>query len=307
MKEGYVFEEYLNPHRDNLSVEKDTRSNPRRVVLRRLEPASFLLEVDLNKRYYTKDPKLTFGIDLIRCHREQRNITPYDDFFVSTRYRDQEHRWDTVFWTTNVNCGLIATTNRRFTAPETGYVSRVEVSQEVFTNKAFTLYLKTRNPTVYAMIPFGIDDLRIAIGPTFTHWDFTFSNARINPYGGREMERDGRAVDRIGGDLHEEALHALLKEHKYPPRPDMAARMENERKSKALRKERSEIENVYYPAFRDLDEERVRMQGNPEKLQEIANKVKELESKYGPRLDELNNQLKELRAEAHTLNLPEEK
>ena len=310
-KEGYAFEEYLNLNmrRDFLSGDADTRSIPRRIVLRRLEPVSFLLVVDSGGFRHSKGTPIQFSIDLFHKLRKEWKIPSYDDFFVSSRYHEDQRRWETVFWTTNANCGLVATVNRRFAAPETGYVSRIEVSQEDFTNKAFTLYLKTRDPSVYVMIPFGLSDLqsRGPVGQVGPIWDFRYKDARINPYGGREMERDGRAVDRIGGDLRKEALQALLNEHKYPPRPDMAARMENERKSKALRKERSEIENVYYPTFRDLDEERVRMQGNPEKLKEIANKVKELESKYGPRLDELNNQLKELRAEAHTLNLPEEK
>ena len=308
-KEGYVFERYLNLNRDPLAIETDILSNPRRIVLRQLELASYQLEIDSGRVRWSEGSSVEFGVDFFHKIRKEWKIASYDDFFVSARYREKEHRWDTVFWTTNANCGLVATVNRRFIAPETGYVSRVEVSQETFTNKAFTLYLKTRNPTLYAMIPFGLSDLqaRGSIDKMKPCWDFHFKVARINPYGGRELERDEWAANNIEGDLRGEALQALLKEHKYPPRPDIVARMENEHKSKVLRIREQTLRNEMYDVIHQLQKERQQFKDNPRKLQEIEKRDKELDAKYLPELKQLNKEIERLHKEAHTLNLPEEK
>ena len=309
VKEGYVFEHYLNLDQDPLSGKRDTRSNPRRIVLRRLEPVSFLLVADSGGFRHSKGAPIQFSIDLFHKLRKEWKIPSYDDFFVSSRYHEDQRRWETVFWTTNANCGLVATVNRRFTAPGTGYVSRIEVSQEDFANKAFTLYLKTRNPSIYVMIPFGLSDLqsRGPAGQVGAIWDFRYKDARINPYGGREMEMDGRAVDRIGRDLRAEALHALLKEKKYPPRPDMVARMENERESKVLRIREQKLRNEMSDIIHQLKNEKKQFKDDPRKIQEIEKREKELDTKYLPELKMLNKEIDQLRKEAHTLNLPEEK
>ena len=305
-KEGYVYERYLNDHDDTPYLDKATsKKNPYVVILRKRElNTSFLLSWgDLTKEGGSYRARVNGDGDIPVSVLGDGII----DFRVTPTFDEASKSWTATLWSATGTCSLAVSTRRRYVAPLEGWSDRVTVTPDVYTNPSFTLYVRARTPRLYAMIasPICPDSTRGGLDPK-PDFRFLMSSLVLNPYGGREMERDERAINWIGDDLRAEALHALLKEHKYPPRPDMAARMENDRKAKALRKERSEIENVYYPAFRDLDEERVRMQGNPEKLKEISRKVKELDSKYGPRLDELNNQLKVLRSEAHTLNLPEE-
>ncbi|MBP5321978.1 MAG: hypothetical protein J6334_13455 [Kiritimatiellae bacterium] len=308
-KEGYVFENYLNPNREILSEKVDTRTNPRRIVLRRLEPVSFLLEVEGDGGRFSKGKPVEFGVDFFHKIRKEWKTPFYDDFFVSARYRENEHRWETVFWTTNANCGLVATVNRRFTAPETGYVSRVEVSQEAFTNEAFTLYLKTRNPTVYAMVPFGLSDLQ-SRGPVGQvkdpNWDFRYRIARINPYGGRELEWDERAAT-ITGELHDEALQALLIEHRYPPRPDWEARLANRQKRHDLQVEINRCREVNKGLRESIKKEEIRLKGkNPAEIEIATRTLREKLKASGKRVHECFDELERLKNEAHTLNLPEE-
>ena len=252
---------------------------------------------------------IQFSIDIFHKMRKEWRTLPYDDFFVSSRYHEDQRRWETVFWTTNANCGLVATVNRRFTAPETGYVSRIEVSQEDFTNKAFTLYLKTRDPSVYVMIPFGLNDLRSRgpVGQVGPIWDFRYKDARINPYGGREMERDGR-TDGFNSDLRDEALRALLVEHRNPPKPDMGARIENYQKRDELERKMQDLRNEDSRRRDEIQSIKEQMRGEAaDKIEEACEQhwkwIKETDGTFR----EYRKELMRLRAEAHTLNLPEEK
>ena len=310
-KEGYAFEEYLNLNmrRDFLSGDADTRSIPRRIVLRRLEPASFLLVADSGGFRHSTGTPIQFSIDIFHKMRKEWRTLPYDDFFVSSRYHEDQRRWETVFWTTNANCGLVATVNRRFTAPETGYVSRIEVSQEDFTNKAFTLYLKTRDPSVYVMIPFGLSDLqsRGPVGQVGPIWDFRYKDARINPYGGREMERDGR-TDGFNSDLRDEALHALLVERRYPPKPDIEARMANFRKQVELNDEIVKAREVNASLREKIRETEERMKEKPKDEVERATMTYRSElTASGDIVRRCSKEISRLKKESHTLNLPEEK
>ena len=310
-KEGYAFEEYLNLNmrRDFLSGDADTRSIPRRIVLRRLEPVSFLLVVDSGGFRHSKGTPIQFSIDLFHKLRKEWKIPSYDDFFVSSRYHEDQRRWETVFWTTNANCGLVATVNRRFAAPETGYVSRIEVSQEDFTNKAFTLYLKTRDPSVYVMIPFGLSDLqsRGPVGQVGPIWDFRYKDARINPYGGREMEKDVR-TNSISGDLQDESLQALLEKHRYPPKPDLEARLENRKKQYEMLKEINRCREVNKALRESIKKEEERLKGgNQAEIEKATKGLREKLKESGSRVHHCFDEIERLKKEAHTLNLPEEK
>ena len=310
-KEGYAFEWYLNQdlNQDFLDGKVDTRTNPRQVVLRRLEPTSFLLKVEGDGGRFSKGKPVEFGVDFFHKIRKEWKTPSYDDFFVSARYRENEQRWNTVFWTTNVNCGLIVTANRQFTAPATGYVSRVEVSQEAFTNNAFTLYFKTRNPTVYAMIPFELGDLqaRGPVGQEGPIWDCRYRIIRINPYGGRELEWDERAAT-ITGELHDEALQALLIEHRYPPRPDWEARLANRQKRHDLQVEINRCREVNKGLRESIKKEESRLKGkNPAEIEKATRTLREKLKASGQRVHECFDELERLKKEAHTLNLPEEK
>ena len=307
-KEGYVFERYLNLNREPLSEKVDTRTNPRQIILRRLELASYQLEIDSGRVRWSEGSPVEFGVDFFHKIRKEWKTPSYDDFFVSARYRENEQRWNTVFWTTNVNCGLIVTANRQFTAPATGYVSRVEVSQEAFTNNAFTLYFKTRNPTVYAMIPFELGDLqaRGPVGQEGPIWDCRYRIIRINPYGGRELEWDERAAT-ITGELHDEALQALLIEHRYPPRPDWEARLANRQKRHDLQVEINRCREVNKGLRESIKKEESRLKGkNPAEIEKATRTLREKLKASGQRVHECFDELERLKKEAHTLNLPEE-
>ncbi|MBQ9430277.1 MAG: carboxypeptidase regulatory-like domain-containing protein [Kiritimatiellae bacterium] len=304
-KDGYVFEGYLNSDYDILSGTRDTKSNPRRMVLRKPEPASFLLEVPYREPRYIESGALEFAVDLFKPLQGHIKTREYDDFLVSARYNKEIQRWETVFWTTNANCGLIATTDRRFTAPSTGYVARVEVSQDTITQKSFTLYLKTRDPPVYVMIPFEINDLRVS-SPPLIHWDFTFTSARINPYGGRELERDGR-TDGFYSELREDTLHALLAERKYPLRPDMAARRRNCDQRNALNDEIRNARKVNAELRQKISETEARMKGKPkDKVDRATEAYRKQLSESGKTVRRCSLEIRRLEKEAHTLNLPDE-
>ncbi len=307
-KGGYIYERYMNRDRTFLSGDKDTKSNPRRMVLRRPEPASFLLELEGGGIQSSRGGAIGFGVDLFRKLRRQTESNAYDDFFVSAVFNETGQFWTTTFWTTNANCGLVATADRRFTAPSSGYTDRVEVSQETITNRAFTLYLKTRVPAVYAMIPFGLNDLeaRGSVGLQGPLWDFKYTVARINPYGGRELERDGRTGG-IHNDLRQEALRALLVERKYPPVPDIDARLQNYKKRNELLTKMRELRTKDTQVRREIEMIKTSMKGEPKSK---IDKAYEKQQKWIKETDgifrEYRKELIRLEKEAHTLNLPEE-
>ena len=201
----------------------------------------------------------------------------------------------------------MATVNRRFAAPETGYVSRIEVPQEAFTNRAFTLYLKTRNPVVYAMIPFGLDDLesRSWVGLQGPRWRFHYDVARINPYGGREMEQD-RRTGRIYSEIRNDALHAFLIDHRLAPKPDITARLYNDSKRKVLEDQRNLI-GEEERALRRKMEELQEKQGHDHEVGQNLKVMQDELYRFLPRYRAIDKELKRLDEEAHTLNLPEEK
>ena len=149
---------------------------------------------------------------------------PYDDFFVSARYDEASDGWRVAFWTTNANCGVIATAKRRYEAPADGYLPRAEVSQEEYLSPSFTLYLRTREPRVYAMMTpegwTGQTPRETRGGPPGQRrFRFRLREVRVNPYGTREMELENVEYH-LSGRLRREALTSLTVRREYPPAHD---------------------------------------------------------------------------------------
>ncbi|MBP5321979.1 MAG: hypothetical protein J6334_13460, partial [Kiritimatiellae bacterium] len=156
---------------------------------------------------------------------------------------------------------------------------------------------------------FGLSDLQSRgpvdqVGPT---WDFRYKVARINPYGGREMEQDARTMNRIGAELGHEVRTALLKEHRYPPKPDMAARMENNRKRDELEAKMQMLRIEDTRLRREIESITERMRGEPpEKITQACERQRKWIKESDKVFREYRKELIRLREEAHTLNLPEE-
>lgn len=241
-KEGYKYEEYLNPMRDEiLDFREHTRDNPYRIVLRKvLDEKAYLLLLSAERRLVVKpeDKAGRLDIDLFgrflepEVHGDRR--TPHVDFSVLASFDAQARRWSIVFKTDNDDTGIIATTNRVFLAPESGYSNRVEVPQEMYTNECFSLYLYTRKPRMYVMFDFDRDDLH-ARTDNYAHFKFSYNYAKVNPYGSRVFEPyDESPYRELLRGFFSRSCKCLLEEHRYPPRLDIPARLENRRQWQEL-------------------------------------------------------------------------
>ena len=253
-KEGYADEPGLNPSgreaEESLHGEgRATRENPCVYRIRRLLPKSYLVIPDSVSTEKIIDLKsggecVTGRVDILSTFKlggpktavvdgRSKYVWPYApayaDFFVSARYDEAAGGWRVAFWTTNANCGVIATAKRRYEAPEDGYLPRAEVSQEEYLSPSFTLYLRTREPRVYAMVvPAGLElqvPRETRSGPEGRRrFRFLLREVRINPYGTREMEMDGRGQHFfLRGAVKKCVFDNLLKAKRYPPRLDFAA------------------------------------------------------------------------------------
>jgi len=242
-KDGYRFEVHLNRDRsDYLNPQIHTQEHPFRFVLRKvLDEKAHLLYLGTARRNKASavDGNVKFDIDLFgsceECKKYSKHV-PYVDFSVVAHLDDKKGRWDIVLKTDNADTGIIATTNRVYMAPTAGYAKRVEVSQEMYKDQAFTIYLYTRKPKVYAMLQFPRNGYG-QLAETGSHGYFTFGYdcARINPTGSPLMESDeSMDASPVMHGFTERCISALLEEHRYPPRPDIAARKANRRKWKEL-------------------------------------------------------------------------
>ncbi|MBQ9432586.1 MAG: hypothetical protein IJU44_13645 [Kiritimatiellae bacterium] len=317
-KEGYSYERWLNPLIYN-QLDHSTVKSP--FVLRMrwiLDEKSFLLDPldDTGRAFNARSPSFEFkagdaarteGVDLFYGVCETPGVAGYvhseryDDFLVRPAYDAASGKWEAAFIVTNAGCGIIATTNRVFMAPADGYRTEVAVPQEVLDHPAFTLYLRTREPRLYAMLPFS----RSAHHPD-RDLGIAFRTALVNPYGGRELERDGR-TGKFYNDLREEALRALLVERKYPPRPDIDARMENYKKRNELSTKMRELRTKDTHVRREIEMIKTSMKGEPKSK---IDKAYEKQQKWIKETDgifrEYRKELIRLEKEAHTLNLPDE-
>ena len=237
-KDGYRYEHYLNAHvrsdQPRAAFKDNSESKPCVIVLRKLEPSSFLLRAECGGNG-TKTGVVVFPVDIMRSLKTGRaelsKTGGYCDFFVSANFDEGGKRWKTAFWTTNAHCGLVATTNRQFHAPASGYTNRVEVPQDMYTSPSFTLYLKTRSPQIYAMLPFSAGELNAKDYPNNRYWSFRcgYNRILINPYGRRELEYEN-AVCRtknysfdFESQLKNDALNYILVLKQRAKIPDMPA------------------------------------------------------------------------------------
>ena len=327
-KEGYRFEKYLNPAWDDVISWQASRSNPRKFVLRKLEdekccqlnPVGYKDETvwkgeGLVFWFNKKNERTRCDIDLFRTQSEakpERCHLRYTDFSVEPHYDSVSKQWSMTLTTTNSGCGIIATTNRVFRAPDTGYSQHVHVGPEVYKHRAFTLYLKTRTPRVYAMIAFEPWDIVGTSGnwegPSF---EFGFLNLLINPTGGRTFEEDATLDEPVSGGsvadtIRSDALHDFLFEHRYPRKPDISARVRNRKTKKSLDDERIQLEETIRTLEAKIDKMKSQMKvshSDPAKkstmsLQKERDGCKE-------RLQELCREGRRLNEEVHTLFLSE--
>ncbi len=320
-KEGYDYRWWLNFELNHAPFDQSTVKKPYVLRMRRiLDEKSFLLDpLDFGEKLSScksdfghsfksdKDVK-TVPVDLFYGVMETpgsgggyEHTERYDDFLYTPSYDEETGEWTVTFSVTNAGCGIIATTNRIFVAPADGYTNRVTVSRDTLYHPAFTLYLKTRQPMLYAMLPLNLSGSRTVDGLAVG-----FRTALVNPYGGRELERDGR-TGKFYNDLREEALRALLVERKYPPRPDIDARMENYKKRNELSTKMRELRTKDTHVRREIEMIKTSMKGEPKSK---IDKAYEKQQKWIKETDgifrEYRKELIRLEKEAHTLNLPDE-
>jgi len=243
-KDGYRFEDHLNRDRsDYLNPQIHTQEHPFRFVLRKVldEKADLLwLQSSGDWRIDAKRRDAKFDIDLFAKYlgpeygdRRKAHV----DFSVVAHFDEKARRWSIAFQTDNDDTGIIATTNRVYMAPTTGYAKRVEVPQEMYTDRSFTVYLYTRKPKVYVMMQFSDDQLQASTN-NWAQFSFDYEYAWINPTGSPLMEFDEKMVGNpVMRGVSAQAIKSLLEDHRYPPRPDMKARWDNRRKWQELEEE----------------------------------------------------------------------
>ena len=268
-KDGYVYDKDMNRPRMYLEfLAACRRETPCLVVMNRAQEKSYLVipdRIDTEKIIDLKSGGecVTGRVDLLKLTAERGvlanplngavrrghvAIRPYDDLFVSARYDEEAGGWRVAFWTTNANCGVVATARRRYEAPEDGYLPRAEVSQEEYLSPSFTLYLRTREPRVYAMVvPAGLElqvPRETRSGPEGRRrFRFLLREVRINPYGTREMELDERGCNfYLEGPVKFRALHDLLLSGRHPSKPDLERLFPLAVRKAVLRRRRNDLD-----------------------------------------------------------------
>ena len=315
-KEGYVYEGYLNHGEGWISWVLDSypRERPYKLVFRKEIPEKGLCishkcknnDIRIFRRGEKKDP-LPLAVVL---KPGLNGETQPADCFARTEFDEVKKAWKCTFWTTNVNGGVFATTNRVFIAPATGYQKRIEVPMEMCCSPTFTLYVKTYDPLLYAMFRlhcFGADRVNTH-SPEWIGWRDVLDNPKKyypdskKPYAGialanccynvsgeRFLESDSSAEEALGPFYFVNEVSPVLAQHRYPPRPDIPARAKNMQRRKALREELSQI-----------SERRTQMSGDGDNKQH----QKELDA-LRLREYECRREIRQLEAEARKLNLPD--
>ncbi len=313
VRQGYRYEKFLNPNRlSDCTEEKCTEANPFRIVLRKLLDEKACL---LDCRYVPpRDPySFPIDVDIFRKFCNDRSCGDrysYTDFTVKPHFDQATKNWTLTIVTTNANCGLIATTNRVYCAPETGYAQQVDISREFYTNEAFTLYCRTRDPQIYCMIAFRpAHDFDFDDSPK-AFFRFRYDMALVNPTGGRSLENDDelKAMD-IAESICINALESLLFDHRYPPRPDIRARVENRKRRSAVEKELKLLQDRADECYRlEIKPLRDKNKGlSTEELDKILEPARRKVWKIRDQMRPLQCKLEELDKEILTLVLPESK
>lgn len=263
-KDGYKFEEFLNPFWNMSASSEHTLQNPRKYVLRKLEDEKTCMLRPVGAKglsgmwfgegflYSCKEGagRMRCDVDFFRIVSEAKSEWShlrYTDFSIEPHFDSASKVWSFTLMTTNSGCGIIATTNRVFRAPEKGYGQHVEVPPELYTHPCFTIYFRTRSPRVYAMIQFERNGL-FGINACARHgsrapsFEFSFIALTVNPTGGRTFEEDDSLEEAVAGGsvadtIRSDAWHDFLFEHRYPRKPDISARIKNRKAKKVLWKE----------------------------------------------------------------------
>jgi len=219
--------------------------------------------------------------------------------------------------------GVLVSTNRVYEAPADGYQKRIEVPLEMCNHPSFTLYVKTFNPQLYAMFwiyGYGTDCREVikrvggSTSGRYTVKERPMVDSRygvlavdycvFNPFGERVLELDVDAVNAMGPEYEKELLRELER-HRYPLRPNVAARIENAKRRIALIEEIQKYDDWWLAA----DERRaeiiqriasVKQVGKSDELKKHDEEVAEVRKKMFACYDELRR----LEKEAQTLNLP---
>jgi hypothetical protein len=315
-KDGYVYENYLNysgdPRRHYLDQPGcATKQQPWTAVLRKRMPSSFLLTNNntvkdifnaISSSFASNGDGTVYSVNIFGRLGKKAG-EKYDDFFVRPVYDAESNRWSATFWTTNAHCGLVATTNRQFHAPASGYTNRVEVPQDMYTSPSFTLYLKTRSPQIYAMLPFSAGELNAKDYPNNRYWSFRcgYNRILINPYGRRELEYDERfdrgAWSNVAHDFMPMVLSSILQEKKRVPIPDLPALIANEQLYAKTSSARGTPRNEKAEIKKKLDAGAYK---TPQERENAKQRMHELWLE----IDKLQNECVRLKERAATLYLP---
>ena len=310
VRQGYRYEKFLNPNRlSDCTEEKCTEATPFRIVLRKLmDEKACLVECPYVEPTHRMSPRV--DIDLFQKFRNDRSYGKryrYVDFTVNPRFDRSNNEWTLSLLTTNAMCGLIVTTNRVFRAPETGYSSHVDVPKNIYTNEAFTLYFRTRAPLVYGMIAFKHDDLCFD-GGMRPFFEFGYSVAFFNPTGSRILESD-QDLEKAGlaESIRINAFESLLLDHRYPPRPDIRARVENRKRRSEVEKELKLLQDRANECYRlEIKPLRDKNKGlSTDELDKILEPARRKVWKIRDQMRQLRDKLEELDKEILTLVLPE--
>ncbi len=330
-KDGYKFEEFQNPAIHSYITVKDTLENPHKFVLRKLEdektcmlnpigvkfPAGWRNIEDCHYRFSQRNGRKRADIDFFRRVSEakpERNHLRYTDFSVEPHFDSSSRRWSFTLMTTNSGCGIIATTNRVFMAPEKGYSQQVKVSPELYAHPCFTLYFRTRTPRVHAMIPFASGEYFGIKGyagndSEAPYFEFGFENVLINPTGGRTFEEDDSLDEAVmGGSVADtirfDAWDDFLFEHRYPRPPDVPARIRNRKAKKILLKELMELEDKSRELKQQIKQIKSKMAGSsPAQIEEATKALRTEDERIQGLASARGQECVRLDKEVHTLFL----
>lgn len=307
-KKGYDgWSSYLNPHMgDSLTSEKSSADRPFVLRLRKFHPEPEVLfwtrvPGSVEAEGTGNVPPVAFSI-LQDSKGTERD--GYVDFFAQPRCDKLKREWSLSLWTTNANAGIIATTNRVYVAPESGYASRVEVPQRDLLQPSFTVYLKTRPQRLYARLSFDHNDIKMQYNDRWQ--DFSFScSAAINPYGGRILEEDYRLRSFHDAKDLPGVRQTLLDGKYYAQRPDVPARVENRKREAVLFDEWLKLKREDNRLRRSIEAVKKQMAGQSK--EEVSKRLRPIVAER----EEVDRKMKNLGGrrikndkELPTLNLP---
>ena len=325
-KEGYAFDHYLNQH--DLSFFRPSQYGdkaPLQIILRKklqdgihlLNPVAWRSSDKCgwiggeSLQTGVQDGSVRFDVDLFRRRIENLpNVDSerlhYVDFSVVPHFDANVQRWKLNISTTNVACGLLATTNRIYQAPSTGYLQRLEIGPDIYLHRLFTLYFITRTPKLYGMIVFRSGDILCSNGPRAS-FHLNFNEVFVNPKGERLLEFDEKLDDYdVSDSLTRNAVEAILLNHRYPREPDIKARIANRRNVKSLYKEYFPLLDQRLNLEIKINEVKSKMKGQSEDV--VMEAIRSLSDKrkcVSGRIANIKREIERLNVEVDRLFLPD--